>query len=105
MPRASEIAACRWLPDRGLSLYVSEYQRTGFQGGLNGYHARLTAEHNAELQLFANGTVDVPSMFSVVRVTIKHPERSRACKTQRALKWTVFSWLRVPAIGCSTNDQ
>jgi pimeloyl-ACP methyl ester carboxylesterase len=63
MPSASEIAACRWLPDSELSVYVSEYGRTGFQGGLNGYRARLTAEHNAELQLFANRTVDVPSMF------------------------------------------
>ena len=36
---------------------------TSFQGGLDGYRVRLTAEHNAELQLFANRTVDGPSMF------------------------------------------
>jgi pimeloyl-ACP methyl ester carboxylesterase len=63
MPSPSEIAGCRWLPDSELSVSVSEYERTGFQGGLNGYRVRLTAEHNAELQLFANCTVDVPSMF------------------------------------------
>ena len=63
MPSPSEIAACRWLPDSELSVYVREYERTGFQGGLDGYRVRLTAEHNAELQLFANRTVDVPSMF------------------------------------------
>jgi pimeloyl-ACP methyl ester carboxylesterase len=63
MPSASEIAACRWLPDRELNVYVSEYERTGFQGGLDGYRVRLTAQHNAELQLFSNRTVDVPSMF------------------------------------------
>ena len=63
MPSPSEIAACRWLPDSELSVYVGEYERTGFQGGLDSYRVRLTAEHNAELQLFANRTVDVPSMF------------------------------------------
>jgi pimeloyl-ACP methyl ester carboxylesterase len=63
MPSASEIAACRWLPDSELSVYVGEYERTGFQGGLNGYRVRLTTAHNAELQLFSNRTVDVPSMF------------------------------------------
>src|SRR5439155_2082469 len=63
MPSASEIAACRWLSDSELSVYVGEYERTGFQGGLNGYRVRLTAEHDAELQLFASRTVDVPSMF------------------------------------------
>jgi pimeloyl-ACP methyl ester carboxylesterase len=63
MPSLSEIAACRWLPDSELSVYVSEYERTGFQGGLDSYRVRLTAEHNAELQLFANRKVDVPSMF------------------------------------------
>ena len=63
MPSAPEIAACRWLPDSELSVYVGEYERTGFQGGLDGYRVRLTVEHNAELQLFSNRTVDVPSMF------------------------------------------
>ena len=63
MPSASEISACRWLPDSDLSVYVGEYERTGFQGGLDGYRVRLTAAHNAELQMFSNSTVDVPSMF------------------------------------------
>ncbi len=63
MPSASEIAACRWLPESVLSVYVGEYEGTGFQGGLDGYRVRLTAEHNRELQLFSNRTVDVPSMF------------------------------------------
>lgn len=33
MPSPSEIAAFHWLPDSELSVYVSEYERTGFQGG------------------------------------------------------------------------
>src|SRR5271165_7348067 len=34
MPSANQIAACRWLPDIELSVYSTEYARTGFQGGL-----------------------------------------------------------------------
>ncbi len=34
MPSAAEIAACRWLPDDELRVYSAEYERTGFQGGL-----------------------------------------------------------------------
>ena len=108
IPSASEIAACRWLPDSALSVYVDEYERTGFQGGLDGYRVRLTAEHNTELQLFANRTVDVPSMFiggNNDGVFIKHPVHSRTCKRQRAPKWRVCTWLMALVIGSSRNNQ
>ena len=35
MPTSQEIAACNWLSEDELQVYVSEYERTGFQGGLN----------------------------------------------------------------------
>jgi pimeloyl-ACP methyl ester carboxylesterase len=63
MPSASEIAACRWLPDNELAVYAAEYQRNGFQGGLNWYRSRTGGAFDAELQLFAGRTVDVPSIF------------------------------------------
>ena len=63
MPSVAEIAACRWLPDRELAVYGVEFQRTGFQGGLNWYRCRLEGNHNAELQLFSGRTIDVPSMY------------------------------------------
>lgn len=63
MPSREEVAACRWLTDEELAVYVEEYGRTGFQGGLDGYRVRLTDRHNAELQLLAGRTIDVPSMF------------------------------------------
>jgi pimeloyl-ACP methyl ester carboxylesterase len=62
MPSAGEIAACRWLPDNKLAVYSGEYQRTGFQGGLQWYRCR-TQGVNADLGVFAGRTVDVPSMF------------------------------------------
>jgi pimeloyl-ACP methyl ester carboxylesterase len=63
MPSAAEIAACRWLPDRELAVYAAEYQRNGFQGGLNWYRSRTGGAFESELQLFSGRTIDVPSIF------------------------------------------
>ena len=63
MPSAQEIAACRWLPESELAVYAAEYQRTGFQGGLNWYRSRTSGHFESELQVFAGRTIDVPSMF------------------------------------------
>jgi pimeloyl-ACP methyl ester carboxylesterase len=63
MPTAAQIAACQWLPDRELAVYVSEFGRTGFQGGLQSYRVGRTPRLAAELQLFAGRTIDVPAMF------------------------------------------
>ncbi len=63
MPSPAEIAACRWLPDRELAVYAGEYQRNGFQGGLNWYRSRTGGAFESELQLFSGRTIDVPSIF------------------------------------------
>ncbi len=63
MPSAQEIAACRWLHEEELAVYSGEYQRNGFQGGLNWYRSRATGLADAELLLFSGRTIDVPSMF------------------------------------------
>jgi pimeloyl-ACP methyl ester carboxylesterase len=63
MPSRQEIAACRWLPDDELAVYAGEYERTGFQGGLNWYRSRSGGAFEAELQLFSGRTIDVPSIF------------------------------------------
>ena len=62
MPSAAAIAACAWLPDRELAVYTSEFARTGFQGGLQWYRCR-TEGRNADLDLFAGRTIDVPAIF------------------------------------------
>ena len=62
-PSATEIAACRWLPESELRIYSAEYERTGFQGGLQWYRARTGGLYESELQLFSGRTIDVPSMF------------------------------------------
>ncbi len=63
MPSPSEIAACRWLTDAELAVYVSEYKRNGFQGGLQWYRCFTDDKIAADLQLFAGRTIDVPSCF------------------------------------------
>jgi pimeloyl-ACP methyl ester carboxylesterase len=63
MPSAEAIATCRWLPESELGVYSAEYERTGFQGGLNWYRCRTTGAYDAELELFSGRTIDVPSIF------------------------------------------
>lgn len=63
MPCAAEIAACRWLPDEELRVYSSEYERNGFQGGLQWYRCATSGGYVAELEMFSGRTIDVPSCF------------------------------------------
>jgi len=63
MPSAAEIAACRWLPDNELRVYSAEFQRVGFQGGLQWYRCLTGGRFTGEMQTFAGRTIDVPSLF------------------------------------------
>ncbi|PMS21581.1 alpha/beta hydrolase [Trinickia dabaoshanensis] len=62
-PSAAEVTACKWLTDPELAVYVEEYGRTGFQGGLQTYRVYTDPVLNAELRLFSGRTIDVPSLF------------------------------------------
>ena len=63
MPDAGAIATNRWLPDSELAVYSAEYERTGFQGGLQWYRCGTSGAFNAELQLWSGRSIDVPSAF------------------------------------------
>jgi pimeloyl-ACP methyl ester carboxylesterase len=63
MPTSAQIAACHWLPESELAVYSAEYERTGFQGGLQWYRRGTGGIDTAELQLFSGRTIDVPSIF------------------------------------------
>jgi pimeloyl-ACP methyl ester carboxylesterase len=64
IPSAAEIAACKWLTEEELKVYSSEYGRTGFQGGLQGYRVRQAdSKYSVELRMFSGRTIDVPSLF------------------------------------------
>jgi pimeloyl-ACP methyl ester carboxylesterase len=53
----------RWLPDADLEVYVSEWSRTGFQGGLNWYRAQTDPKESTDVLLFSGKTIEVPSTF------------------------------------------
>jgi pimeloyl-ACP methyl ester carboxylesterase len=63
MPSQNEIAACKWLPDIDLDVYTQEFERTGFQGGLNWYRCATNGLNRSDLELFSGHTIDVPSCF------------------------------------------
>ena len=63
MPSTTEAAANDWLPDDALDVYAAEYERTSFQGGLNGYRMGGTTFGRAEVELYSGRTIDQPSMF------------------------------------------
>ena len=63
MPSPAEIAACQWLPEEELAVYAAEYQRSGFQGGLQWYRCRIDPQFRAAEQLYAGRTIDVPTWF------------------------------------------
>jgi pimeloyl-ACP methyl ester carboxylesterase len=63
MPSAAHIAACPWLTDAELAIYAAEYQRNGFQGGLQWYRCGAEPRFITELQTWVGRSIDVPSMF------------------------------------------
>jgi pimeloyl-ACP methyl ester carboxylesterase len=63
MPSKEAIAANTWLPDHELAVYSAEYQRTGFQGGLQWYRCGTSGAFTAELETWSGKSIDVPSCF------------------------------------------
>lgn len=55
----------RWLPDDALKIYVDEWKRTGFQGGLNWYRAQTSASpvQKRDMLLFAGRKIEAPCAF------------------------------------------
>jgi pimeloyl-ACP methyl ester carboxylesterase len=63
MPSTAEIEQCTWLPDDALRVFSAEFERTGFQGGLNWYRAALDPASHVASRTWAGCTVDVPATF------------------------------------------
>ena len=55
--------AGRWLPDADLQVYVDEFARTKYQGGLNWYRASTDPKLQKGLDLFAGKKIEVPCLF------------------------------------------
>ena len=63
MPSVVDIAACQWLTDAELAVYSQEYQRNGFQGGLQGYRVRWHVQTTPEQKLLAGRKLEVPCLY------------------------------------------
>ncbi len=63
LPPSEHVETCRWLPDAELCVYSAEYERTGFQGGLQWYRCGTDPRYQRDLSVFSGWTVDVPSAF------------------------------------------
>ena len=86
-PTAEETDANTWLPEHELRVYSTEYERTGFQGGLQWYRCAISPEFNSELALYSGRTIDVPSYFISGSSDwgYRGRARSRRCNQARAL--------------------
>ncbi|KAF4155271.1 hypothetical protein CNMCM6936_002092 [Aspergillus lentulus] len=64
-PEKAQQLSQAWLPDSDLDVYVAEYGRTGFQGGLNWYRVRTAADgrFTQDFDTFAGKKIEVPCAF------------------------------------------
>ena len=63
MPPNSYINSCEWLNEEDLTVYEIEYNRTGFQGGLNWYRAAVTSGNKKELNPYSGSKIHIPALF------------------------------------------
>ena len=54
-----------WLSDEELAVYVAEYERTGFQGGLNWYRVQAAKDgkYTGDYEVFAGKKIEIPCAF------------------------------------------
>jgi pimeloyl-ACP methyl ester carboxylesterase len=56
-------AGCAWLTENELSVFATEYARTGFQGPLQGYRCRMDGSLARDFGRFAGRSIEVPALF------------------------------------------
>jgi pimeloyl-ACP methyl ester carboxylesterase len=62
-PSPAQVAACKWMTDADLQVYSQEFQRTGFQGGLNYYRIDGVFSPDSGLNAYSGKTIDVPACY------------------------------------------
>lgn len=63
MENEDENKTKRWMSDEDLAVYVGEWSRTGFQGGLNWYRTSADRGNLQDLDLFAGKKIECPATF------------------------------------------
>ena len=62
-PSSAYVAACKWMTEADLDVYSQQFQRTGFQGGLNYYRIDGVFSPESGLNAYSGKTIDVPACF------------------------------------------
>jgi len=62
-PSPAYVAACKWMTETDLEVYSREFQRTGFQGGLNYYRIDGVFSPDSGLNALSGKTIDVPACY------------------------------------------
>ncbi|KAL2434977.1 hypothetical protein ABEF95_011861 [Exophiala dermatitidis] len=62
-PETVSSRSSRWLSDQELAVYVEEYSRTTFQGGLNWYRVQTQPAIAADLEVWTGALISVPTLF------------------------------------------
>ena len=57
------INSSRWFPDAEFDIYVNEFGRTGFQGGLNWYRIMTNPELQRDVDIFSGKKIEVPLLY------------------------------------------
>ena len=91
MPSAADIASCRWLPENELRVYSTEYERTGFQGGLQWYRPARKASTTPSCSCSPAARSTCRRSSSPARATgapTSVPAISSACSRAPAPAWS-----------------
>jgi pimeloyl-ACP methyl ester carboxylesterase len=62
-PSSAYVAACKWMTEADLNVYSQQFQRTGFQGGLNYYRIDGVFSPESGLNAYSGKTIDVPALY------------------------------------------
>jgi pimeloyl-ACP methyl ester carboxylesterase len=62
-PSPAYVAACRWMTEGDLDVYAAQFQRSGFQGGLNYYRVDADDSLYNQQHIFSGKTIDVPACY------------------------------------------
>ncbi|EXJ92716.1 hypothetical protein A1O3_01268 [Capronia epimyces CBS 606.96] len=62
-PKAVSSRSARWLPDNELAVYVEEYGRTTFRGGLNWYKVQTQPDVASDVEAWSGAKISIPTLF------------------------------------------
>ena len=88
------VNSSRWFPDAEFDIYVNEFGRTGFQGGLNWYRVMTNPELQRDVDIFAGKKIEVPLLYITGTkdwLVYQQPgsidKMREACTDFRGVKW------------------